>query len=501
MSSIARKVLVAPISILLIPFTLHKIGTAGYGTWAIVTTIINLAWLLDPGLSPTVTKYVAEHSGTEDIPELRRVLDASCALCLSMAAIAGCILWFGAHVIIREFFRGSGAPAASEILSFWPLVILCIPAFLLTAPFVSFINGRQRMDLTNALIFSAEIVSASATVGFLLAGAGVRGLLFAQLLSSLFTLVGGILITHRLLPGVLPNPFRCRWATLRKLVNFSLPLYSGYVMTTLQGQLEKLYLARLVGVVSVGWYNVANEGAAKIRRVPDLLLGPVLAASSELDALKRQDTMEELYFRTNKYLAFVAVPLMIFAVITSGSLMKTWVGQNFGPVAMPFALLVIGNFFNQMGAPTYFVTVGRGILRPAVYGALLGAGLNLVLSYVFIKQWGFSGAVLGTVVSTTASSLYFLAACAPYFKTPLWRTIGSAYSKPLVCSLTAALAVSLVYLLHLSPLRTLLLGLLAYGVIYMVALFATRFFDRFDFSQAEAHAPFLRFARRIAEIS
>src|SRR5277367_6096311 len=51
MFSILRKIIVAPISLLLVPFTLHKIGVAGYGTWAILSTIINLTWLLDPGLS------------------------------------------------------------------------------------------------------------------------------------------------------------------------------------------------------------------------------------------------------------------------------------------------------------------------------------------------------------------------------------------------------------------------------------------------------------------
>ena len=500
-SSVLRKVIVAPISLLLIPFTLYKVGVAGYGTWAILATIINLAWLMDPGLGPTVTKYVAEYSGTNNISEIRRVLDASCAICLFMSAAASCILWFCSHAIIREFFRGPDAPPASEILSLWPLVLLCISVFLMTAPFLSVINGRQRMDLTNVLIFAAELFSPLVTVVFLLLGAKVRGLLAAQLLTSSFILVGSIVIARRLLPSVIPNPFRCKLATVRKIVSFSVPLYAGYIMVTLQGQLEKLYLARFVGVVPVGWYSVASEGALKIKRGPDLLLGPVLAAASELDAVKEQHKLEELHFRAHKYLALTAVPLVVFAVVTAKTLVSLWVGGHLSVIAFAFALLVIGNLFPQMGSPTYFTMVGRGILRPAVYTALLATVLNIVMSYIFIKRWGFAGAALGTALPMIISTIYFFIMSSKYFEVPLYQILRRAYLKPLVCSVAAVSVVPAIGLLKLHIWQSLAVEMIAFAAIYLGGLAVTRFFDSFDFAKAESHLPFLRLARHIVPVS
>ncbi len=500
-SSVVRKIAVAPISLLLVPFTLHKVGVAGYGTWAILATIINLTWLMDPGLSPAVTKYVAEHAGTDDVPEIRSVLDASFALCLAMSAIASCILWLFSRAIIGEFFRGPSAPQASEILSFWPLVTLCVVTFLLTTPLMAFINGRQRMDLTNVLIFSAEILSACATVVFLLAGAKVRGLLWVQLITTSYMLAGSLVIIYRLSPSAIPNPFRCKFAMLRKLVAFSVPLYAGYVMTTLQGQLEKLYLARFLGVVPVGWYNVASVGAAKFKRVPDLLLGPVLAAASELDAAKEQRKVEELHFRAHKYVALTAVPLAVFAVATAKSLISLWVGNGLTIIAVPFALLVIGNLFPQAGAPTYFIMVGRGILRPTVYAAVIAAVLNVGMSYVFIKHWGFSGAVLGTALPMIISTIYFFAAYKPYFEVPLYQTLRRAYLKPLLCSLLAVPGVLLIEFLNLRTSERLCIDLVAFGVVYLIGLVATRFFDSFDVVNAEKHVPYMRLARRFVPVS
>ncbi len=490
-SSVVRKLIVAPISLFLVPFTLYKLGVAGYGTWAILSTVINLAWLMDPGLGPAVTKYIAESSGKSDISEIRRVVDAGAAICLFMASTAVCIVGFSSHLVIKEFFRGPSAPEPGEILSLWPMVLLCIATFLISTPFLAIINGRQRMDLTNVLLFSAELLSASMTVAFLMAGAKVRGLLLAQLLSALFILVGSIVLTKRLLPWVTPNPFRCKFGTLRKIVTFSVPLYAGYVMTTLQGQLERLYLARMVGVIPVGWYDVASQGAAKVKRLPDLLLGPVLAAASELDAGEEQQKLEELHFRAHKYLAFTAVPLVLFAVVSAKTLIRLWVGNHLQVIALTFAILVIGNLFPQAGSPTYFIMVGRGILRPAVYAALLASVLNVVLSYIFIKKWGFSGAALGTALPMIINTIYFFAACRPYFKTPLYQTIRRAYLKPLFCSVAAVSVVPAITLLKLRIWEGLLVEMVAFGVIYLIGLVITHFFDRFDLANAETHVPFL----------
>jgi O-antigen/teichoic acid export membrane protein len=489
--SVLRKLFVAPISLFLVPFTLHKVGVVGYGIWAILSTVISFVWLMDPGLGPTVTKFVAELRGTKEHQEIQRVVDASCAICLFMCILASAIVWSSSHLIIRELFRGPAAPAAAAILPLWPLVILCMSTFLMTAPFLALINGMQRMDLTNVLIVSSEIVSAVMTVFMLLAGFKVAGLLIAQLSSSLFLLIGAFVIARRLIPSRVVNPFRCEIAVVRRIVTFSLPLYAGYVMTTLQGQLERLYLARMVGVVPVGWYSVASQGAGKVRRIPDLLLGPVLAAASELDASQQRQKLEELHFRAHKYLAFTAVPMVAFAVVSANLLMRLWVGNGLQVVALTFAILLIGNLFPQAGSPTYFIMVGRGILRPAVYAGLLAIVLNVVLSYIFIKQWGFFGAALGTALPMIINTIYFFAACRKYFQTPLWGTIRRAYLKPLLCSLAAVSTVPAVRLLGLRNWKSLLAEAAVFTIVYLAGLTVTRFFDRFDFASAETQLPFL----------
>lgn len=490
-SSVARKLILAPVAILLVPFTLWKIGVQNYGIWAVLATIINLAWLMDPGLSPTVTKFVAESSRTEDVGEIRRVLNASLALSVMMAIFASCLVGVFSHFLISQFFRGADAPPTSAILSLWPLLILCMAAFVVAMPFLSLINGRQRMDLTNLLVFGAELFGSIMTVIMLLAGTGVRGLLIARLLTSLFILIGSIAIGKRLFPAIMPNPFRCEFATMKKIMSFSVPLYAGYVMSTLQGQLERLYLARFVGIVPVGWYSVASEGAVKVKRIPDLLLGPILAAASELESRKEQKKLEELHFRAHKYLALLTVPLTVFAVVDAKALIRLWVGGALHVVALAFAVLIIGNLFSQIMMPTYFIVVGKGVLRPGVYAAVIACALNPILSYIFITRWGFSGAALGTTLPMVVSTVYFFLACRQYFLDPIFRTLRRAYLRPLLCSLVAALPIPALLYFRVSTWIGVGAAVVSFAVLYVVGILLTGCLDRKDISMIADHLPFL----------
>jgi O-antigen/teichoic acid export membrane protein len=495
--SLIRKIVAGPLFLLLIPFTMHKVGPAGYGAWALLMTVISVGGFLDWGLGESVIKHVAEYNGKKDLELMQRLLNTSFALYALIATLTVCLLGFCSHFIVKQLFHGPSSEMIGRVLPLWPLLLITVAADILARPFGSVINGLQRIDLTNVLLFVHSLVNAVLTVTFLLAGAKVGGLLLATLLSSVFNLVACALITRKLLPAVVPNPLRCDFLTLKHICTFSLALFTGRTMVMIQSQLEKLYLARFVGVVQVGWYEVASEAASKVRRLPDLLLSPVMAAASELHAADDRHKMRELYFRTNKYFAVSAIPFVVFALFSARALMRLWLGPDLVAIAVPFAGLVIGNLFLQVGAPVHALLTGRGILRPGVYSAVVSAALNVVLSFIFIQRWGFAGAMLGTTLSMMIGSIYFLIAAAPHFEIPFHQTLFRAYFKPLLCSLLAAIAMWPMRTMGLRGLQELLASIAAFVIIYLAGLLATKFFDTFDLAKAERHLPFFRLARRI----
>jgi O-antigen/teichoic acid export membrane protein len=494
--SALRTALLWPVPFLLIPFILRRIGTSGYGTWAVLLTVIGLTGLADLGVAGTLTKQVAEHYANDDFEALDRLINTALILYFFLAFVLVALLLFASSYVLPWLFRDSTL-SPMELLRLWRYTLAVVGLNILSMPLYSVVTGLQRMDLTAISSALYTVSGAILTVLFLLLGWGVRGLLVASLLATFLTLVLFVWMVRRLLPRVALNPLHFRRGELKEILSFSLQLYVVQMTTAIQNQVEKLYLVRFVGVVPVGWYNIASDVGLKIRRIPELLLSPVMAAASELDARGQERTVEELYNRLHKYLAFVGAPLAIYVLGVSGRFVDLWLGPALHVVAFPLTVLVWVNFLNLTTGPGFLILVGRGLLRPATNATLIGLFLIVTLSFVLIYKLGFSGAVIGILLAVIVATILFFYWFYRIARYPFWRVLRQAYLKPVVCSFS----VLAILMIVAPPSRLGWIGLsahaLVFGVVYLVGLFLTRFFDLFDLAQVESFLPIARIARRI----
>jgi O-antigen/teichoic acid export membrane protein len=491
-----RTALLWPVPFLLIPFIIGKIGASEYGTWAVFLAVISLTSLVDLGVAGTLTKQVAERYANEDLEALDRLLNTALVLYFFLALVLITLLWLVSGHLIPWLFRDSKSTQL-QLLHLWRYALVVVGLNIITMPFYSVVTGLQRMDLTTISSAVYTLCGALLTVFLLGLGSGIRGLMVATLLTTLATLLSLVWIVHRLLPKLAMNPLHFRLAELKAVLTFSLQLYVIQMAGTIQNQLEKLYLVRFVGVTAVGWYNIASDVSLKIRRIPEMLLTPVIAAASELDARRDERRVEELYHRLHKYLAAIGVPLAIYVGAVSGRFVDLWLGPRLHVVALPLAVLVWMNFFNLMTGPGGQILIGKGLLRPAINSAFVGVLLIVTLSLVLIYRFGFSGAVLGILIAVMVSTALFVYWFYRITGYSFRKVVRQAYLKPTVCSLTG-LAILMVFA---TPGRLGWLGLsfhaLVFGALYLLGLFLTRFFDLFDLAQVESFLPIARAARKI----
>jgi O-antigen/teichoic acid export membrane protein len=491
-----RGLVLWPVPFLLIPFVIGKIGTHGYGTWAVFLTVINLTALADLGLGGTLTKQVAERYARNDIHALSRLLNTALVLYIAVSLIVVAVLRVGSGHLLSWMFRGS-ASSPSELFRLWRYLLGIVSLNILTMLFHSVVTGLQRIDLSAVCGVFYTLGGAALTLIFLVFGWGLPGLLLANLLATLLTVILLAWMAHRLLPGVVLNPREFRWSEVDDIFRFSVQLYTIQMATTIQHQVEKLYLAWFVGVVPVGWYTIASDASARIRRIPELLLAPVMAAASELDARGDDRRVEELYFRLHKYLAFIGVPLVFYVVAMSNRFVALWLGPQFEGVAFALTGLIWVNFLNLLTAPGVLILTGKGQLRPAVNSALVAFSLVITLSFVLIYKLGFSGAVGGVVVADIVAASLFLYWFHSLTAYPFRRIVREAYLKPTVCSLVLVGSLLLSELPNRSGWVWFSINTSIFVLFYLAGLVVTRFFDLVDLAQVESFLPLARVARRV----
>jgi O-antigen/teichoic acid export membrane protein len=491
-----RLFLLVPLPFLVIPFFLKKLGTSGYGTWAVFVAASGVTSLADLGLVTALSKHVAEFYALKDFRALGHLISTGVVLYLSIACLLSVILWVSSSFLVGMLFRGSPA-STPELEILWRYLILLIFANTLTMMLSSVVVGLQRMDLSTGISSLNLLSSAGFSVLFLTWNWGLRGVLYAYVLAAWLTLVLSVYTVRQLLPEMKFSLLACRWSVAKEIFSFSLKTYVTTVAVVIHNQIEKIYLARFTGVMFVGWYDISSDLALKLRGIPSLVLAPIMPAASELHALSDQNRLAHLYYRTHKYLALIGVPLVAYVVFAARDFVELWVGPSLTVIAIPLSILLIVNFLNLTTGPGLLILVGGGKLRPGLQSAVLGMVLNVTLSLFLIRAYGFQGAVIGTSLSITIASGFFLYLFRRETGHAFPKVVRTAYLKPIVCSLGAIAVLWILTHAERSSWSKLVGNCLVFGVVYLVLLLLLQFFDSSDLAMAERFVPIPQIARRI----
>lgn len=491
-----RSIILAPLPFFLIPYFLKKLGTAGYGTWAVFLAVNGMTSLADLGLVTSVSKHVAQYCALKDFRALAQLISTGLALYLGIAfAVAG-VLWASASTLVPALFRGSTVPAL-ELLTLWKYLIVLVFANILALFFSSVMIGLQRLDLTTGINSLNSLLSAGLSVIFLHEGLRLRGVLYGYVMAGCAATMLYAYVVRHLLPEVRLRLALCRSSVAHEILSFSVQTYVTQIAVAIHNQIEKFYLAQFVGVVPVGWYEICSGLAIKLRSIPSLVLTPVMPAASELDARGDHSKLMNLYHRAHKYLAVVCIPMVVFTALVSRQFVTLWLGPSLRFIALPLSILLAFNFFNLLTGPGFLILIGKGNLRPGLYSAILGIALNVALSLVLIRLYGFRGAVIGTSVSLFLASILFQFEFWRETKTSVLELLKVAYIRPLISA-------SLLAIVVFSFIRTddlTWVGLCAWAVLfgagYLVMLLLLRFFDAVDLAIIDSVISVPSFVRRI----
>jgi O-antigen/teichoic acid export membrane protein len=315
--------------------------------------------------------------------------------------------------------------------------------------------------------------------------------------SAIFTVVGYLFTLRRLLPQISLNILSFDKAEVVKMFAFSFRLYVTQAAVAVHNQIEKVFLATLIGVAPVGWYDIASDVALKLRGAIGFILSPVLPAASELHSLGDEFRTRELYYRTHKYLALLGVPAVCYVAAISSRFVELWLGPALTMVAFPLSVLAVVSFVNLMTGPGFLIFAGSGYLKPGVDSAILGLILNVLLSFALIYKYGFAGAVLGTSASLIVASAYFVWTFHCRTRYSFARLLRESYLKPTLSSVCGLAALLAAYPASRLSWFGLVLMAVAFGSLYAAAILLSGFFDAYDWSKIEGFVPAVRQIRRL----
>jgi O-antigen/teichoic acid export membrane protein len=385
-------------SFLFMPLLIRDFGLANYGVFLLASSASVYLSLFDFGVSPTVTKYAAQHKARDESSELAGLVSNAVAYYTAVGVVVAVLLvLFGQYGL--WIFKLGPVDAALARLLFVISAAIALFAWPLSVG-VSLLAGLQRYDLVARVGAWMVVGNVVATAAVVYTGKGPLVLLAALGAVTIAGSAAACALAYRELGAVRLSVRLVNRKALGVIFSFSWVLFVIQV-ATLAGdqQTDRLVLGVFTGAAAVGIY----EAAAKLNGLVALLAGlPTVAlmpAASQLDAQARPGMLRELYLRGTKYTAALVLPITVGLIVLAQPLLLEWLGLRFAAnsVAAQVFLLVWLVFPNLAVAFTIFVGTGR--LRFLLAFTSIHALLNLALTLLLVRPLGVLGVVLGTVIT------------------------------------------------------------------------------------------------------
>jgi O-antigen/teichoic acid export membrane protein len=391
----------------LTPYIISHIGIERFGVWSIAGVITGYFGLLDFGVGMSFVKYIAEFYTKKQFDKIDQIVNTGF---IFYSLLTVFIIFLSALFIKPLIAIFKIPPYLSNEAVFVLLVGISVFSFSNAfSPFSAIQTGLQRMDIQNKIVIVLSILNILGTVFFLEKGYGLPGLMVNNAMIFIISCILNVSSAHKILPEMKFNPALFSKEMFNKLFTFGFKIQIAKIAGIIASQTNKLLIAYFLSIGLVTFYHLGNSVVYYAISISALFVSALMPAFSEMEAKGERQKLTEAYLMTTRYLAFFVAPFFVFLIISAFNLMSAWMGAGYEKSAVIIQILALSYAFNTIAQVA--VSICMAIDRPQVLavGSVIIIILNLVLSIVFIKIFGFMGPALGTLFSINIGTLYFLA--------------------------------------------------------------------------------------------
>jgi len=401
-SSVGAKILYLVTRFFLPPITLAYISLEEYGVWAICFMIIGYLGMSAFGVSNVYIRYVADYHARGETHRISGLLSTGVTVVSVLGIVILGFLWFGLPFLIE---RLSVSPALRDMA--FELIFGTSAVFVLELSWGAFayvLTGLQRIVEQNKVWVLTFILETVLSIGFLVAGLGVYGLLYAFAIRYLVSISLNVLLCYRAVPGLNISLFNFSREYLPLFLRYGAILQISGLLSMFLRSVEKLIAGLFINVQATGLFDVGEKFPVMSTSIPSSMNAVFLPAATYVNAQDRREEMFDLYLKSARYINLITGFMMGFMAAFSAPIMVAWLGPNTQYALAPLILtcFTLPFHLNVLTGPATNMYRGMGIpARELIYPVS-----QLILVVVFVA-FGFHyfGKDVVVITATVAAAM------------------------------------------------------------------------------------------------
>jgi len=396
--------------VVITPVILRFAGREVLGAYAAIAQALGYLALLDFGFSVATARYLAQAVGAED--DWRRF---GSVLSISRSAILVSNLLFALFCVPLAIWAGPLFSLSPGVRDQATTGLLALAAWgLLRTPLMAYhgaLVATQDIAATNAILMAGNLVRVTGSLGLVISGHGLVGVLVANIIGEAATFGAQALLFRRRYPGV-----RLSWgipdgALFREMLGLSGQALLINIAVRLVFYTDNLVVGYLFGAVASGVYYTTQQpalaGCNIIWKVADSS-GPAL---NELVARGELERVRAGYCAVLRLSLIGAFALASGLLAFNHGVVALWVGPDQfagGLMTAALAVFVVVQAVNHLnGAMLLAFGEIKWLSLTALPGGLANLGLSLWLGHRFGLQW----VMVASVIVDVPGFPYFFYRC------------------------------------------------------------------------------------------
>lgn len=388
------------------PFVIRLLGSEAYGVLILVGVISTYFGFADFGMGMASTRFGAEAYGEKNPEKEGLVVRTSAVIAFTSSLVVAIPLFVFSYWITGDLLKIPEHlhQQASVALKITSIAFLCT---MLSGVFNTPMLSRLRMDLQVIIRDGARVLMTLITPVALYLGGDIVDAIIVASVTAFIILAANIMVSGRLMPQLY------RFTISKELAKPLLKFGRNYVFygigLILLNNLEKLLLARLVEVKSVGYYSIASTFANMTTMFSMAMVQTLIPAFSQLMSPEKRAELNKLFSRTLRLSLIGLLPSIMLMLVVAQPFFTVWAGKEYGENSVyPCYILLAGIFFSILVYIPNCILLSSGRSEVFARFYLIEIVPYAILTYFLISYWGIIGAALAWSIREIVNALFFI---------------------------------------------------------------------------------------------
>ncbi len=440
--NLAGQVIPLLVGIATMPYVIRHLGPDRFGILSLAWVIVGYFALLDLGIGPATTKFVAGLLGKGGIEKLPALVWTALVTQSSLGLVAGVLLAVAVPTLVERLLR---IPPGLHTEARWVFLILTVslPIGFATGSLGGVLAASQRFDLLNAISIPSSFLNYLLPVAALALGFGLPSIVLFLVIARLAVLAILFLLCSRLYPA-LRRRFAFNRALLRPLLGFGGWVTISGAVSPILNYFDRFLIGAFVSIAAVGFYTPPCIIATKLWILPTSLGATLFPAFSASASRGDHKWISNALVRSLKYLLLLVGPAALVLIFFARPILTLWLGVEFAEQgAVVLQILPLAVLINSLALvpSNVLLAVGRPDIPAKLH--LVEVPLHVGLGWFLVIKYGLPGAALAWAIRVSLDSLLLIVAACWVTRTPARLLAGRDLMRSVVtlASLAAGLAI------------------------------------------------------------